>query len=679
MMRVCIDEVSAFVTLKSYLMQIIDSGDKNTLRTKIHHIVSYWQHLNHGDKGNKHKHFALALDVVQNPSKLTAFSPELLLPMPAPNMLARSSSMMSSVSTHSNTHHPGSRPHSGMIRHSTYPVALPDGNNSLLMNDHSFEHFNPGPLSREASMSGMLSDTNTGTTYYTSHSESDTEDLYHDMEFNLDNKHSKRNSHCSVNAMEAAEASTTLNNLHMETTDNNDNSNSTNNSTIGVAAPASHELPISPSSIQFRYNPSMFSHGSHGSHHSSHHSSHSSHSLLPHGVVGGITSGNTATVLSSLHATIPTIRDNFGLEHIGGSHSSHHGIASHHPPLFNQHSAQHAINVHHALGHPTINSHNDTPNASALVSPTIIGLGKRCKLTGNVEGGVNITQLVRRVSETKPPIEAVAPSPNPESSRNSEFSTTLDSYPIEHQVLDIPLKGIRLDKVGLRVWMIREVEIYDIQAFFQQKSLNIVYSVQENWLSAAEKQAGILNVTLPSNSIVSLESELQYRKVVQTCWPEEEFHQLKHIIANISGTGVLTFMKENILVYERNNQFKVVVSFVRTLHSTATSGFDMVPGMESFYWCNVYPHDLNDITRNNNASAGMTFGKFLLALFPQCMFIINKLIAMEDQQLGAAVIKYKYVDTASTDRTHSGPPVAASPQYQTFGTLNTLASEVIGK
>ena len=673
--------MSAFVTLKSYLMQIIDGGDKLTLRTKIHHIVSYWQHLNHGDKGNKHKHFALALDVVQNPGKLTAFSPELLLPVPAPSVLGRSSSMISnSSSAASSLYGTSSRPHStGMVRHSTYPIAVPS-EGLMGMNDHAFDHFNnPNTmsgqaLSREASMSGMLSDTNTGTTYYTSHSESDTEDLYHDLEFNLDHKHSKRNSHSgSAHAMEAAEASASLSSLHNETTP----VDAMESALAVAAAGAGHELPISPPSVQFRYNPAMFNHGSHSSHHS-HHSSRSNHSILPQsGVVGGITSGNTATVLSSLHATIPTIRDNFGLEHIGGSH---HGIASHHPPLYNQHSAQHAINVHHALGHPSIStSHGDTPNSSTLVSPTIIGMGKRCKLTGTVEGGATITQLVRRVSESRAPIEAVAPSPNPESNRNSEFSTTQETFAQEHQVLDIPLKGIRLDKVGLKTWMIREVEIYDLQAFFHQKSLNFVYSVTENWLTPQEKQTGMLGVTLPSNSIVSLESELLYRKAIQTCWPVDEFNQLKHIIHNTTGTGALTFMRENILVYERNSQFKIVVSFVKTIHSSGSCGFDVVPGMESFYWCNVYPHDLNDLARNSNNSGPMTFGKFLLAMFPQCMFIINKLIALEDQHLGAAVIKYRYQEGPNREHPHTGAPVAASNQYQTFGTLNTPATEVMGK
>jgi len=232
------------------------------------------------------------------------------------------------------------------------------------------------------------------------------------------------------------------------------------------------------------------------------------------------------------------------------------------------------------------------------------------------------------------------------------------------------------ERVGLKEWDIKENRIYDIYSFLSVNSSSICL-IDENKITEDEKNNKKLISNL--NGFVSLQSEFLSRNGLLTSWPKKEYPQLKCLVETFLYDNNITLANlwlgeslsnrfliklpstmKGILCYEIVTQVGIL------LRSCVSLGLTMD------CWRVFYPKDLN------NNTLDISFGIFLTTFFPQAKVILQ---SSQDNgvtnNLSSIIVKY-FPHTSKQPIIQ--PPLQEKPEmYQTLGTLDELASTVLGR
>lgn len=265
-------------------------------------------------------------------------------------------------------------------------------------------------------------------------------------------------------------------------------------------------------------------------------------------------------------------------------------------------------------------------------------------------------------------------------------------------VLAVPLRAVRMDRVGASVWRMREAEIYDVDSFLATNALQCIFCIRDNWLYPQEKKSKMLDISArKSASLTNLEQELQHREVLRTSWPKVEFNQFKYFVhstvvaqENASSTGstptvasssptparkYMDLYSQHIVIYEYTQQVGVLLRFQlgkRELRNDPPS---------ELLWSVLFPMDIQSTLEKLKASSSenASFGQLICKLFPQCMGVVRELMNDEKQALGAGVVQYAYKAEGHV-KTAAAGVARDSPQLrETLGTMDTPAVDIVIK
>lgn len=242
------------------------------------------------------------------------------------------------------------------------------------------------------------------------------------------------------------------------------------------------------------------------------------------------------------------------------------------------------------------------------------------------------------------------------------------------------LLALRFERVGLREWETRQCRIYDIDSFLQ-KSDSLMLLDERRFSSAEASQRQLIS----AGEVVELQAELEQRGLCVACWGAEDLPQLRALLQHWRegawpqtllehwrrGSGRPAPSKHTVGQREDSSEddqpglpghgclaYEVVVQ----LGFVVRAGDAM--GLAEDCWRRLYPRELL-------AEVSGSFAAFLATVFPQ-----TKKCLTDSSLFAHTIVKYRVHRTAATSGV---PPRLPSDTYQTIGTLQDHAADVINR